>query len=70
MLLLKYVKDEQFQIHYINYLKLKKAKTREDEISHLLSNYDFIGISERIEESLVILSAAEDPNSGWRRYAQ
>jgi hypothetical protein len=54
--LLKYAKDEQFQTHYVNYLKLKNSKTREDEISHLLSNYDFIGVSERMDESLVVLS--------------
>jgi len=54
--LLKYVQDKQFQTHYVNYLRLQNFKTREQEIAHLMGNYDFIAVSERMDESLVVLS--------------
>lgn len=56
--LLAYVQDKQFQTHYVNYLRLKKVQSasREQEIEHIMANYDFIGVSERMDESLVVLS--------------
>lgn len=54
--ILQHVQDPRFKTHYVDILKLKKFDTRQEEIEHLIQNYDFIAISERMEESLVVLS--------------
>jgi hypothetical protein len=40
--------------NYLRLQRLSSSKTR--EIQHTLQNYDFLGISERMEESLVVLA--------------
>ena len=54
--ILQYVRNPRFKTHYVDILRLKEFDTRQEEIEHLIQNYDFIAISERMEESLVVLS--------------
>ena len=54
--ILKYIQHGRFKSHYVTYLRLKEFKTRQEEVDHLIQNYDFLAISERMEESLVVLS--------------
>ena len=54
--ILKYIRDDRFKKHYVDYLRLKQFMTREEEIGHLVQNYDFLAVSERMGESLVVLS--------------
>ena len=54
--ILEYIQRPKFKTHIVNYLKLKKFDTREQEIEHVIQNYDFIAVSERMAESLVVMS--------------
>jgi hypothetical protein len=69
MRILRHVQNPRFQSHYVNYLRLMESNAtvnnynnknnnnnRLEEISHILQNYDFLAISERMDESLVVLS--------------
>ena len=64
--MMKYLQDVQFKSFYVHYLALKEMNTTTgttvtsssmvDTIYDILHGYDFIAISERMEESLVVLS--------------
>ena len=54
--ILRYIQHRRFKTHYINYLRLKELKTSHEEVDHLIQNYDFLAVSERMDESLVVLS--------------
>lgn len=54
--MLNYMNQTTFKSFLIKYLRLKKYGSREEEIHHLIHNYDFLGISERMEESMVVLA--------------
>lgn len=54
--MLNYMNQTMFKSFFIKYLRLKKYGSREEEIHHLIHNYDFLGISERMEESMVVLA--------------
>ena len=54
--ILNHIQNPRFKTHYVDYLKLKTFHTRTEEIQHLIQNYDFIAVSERMDESLVVLS--------------
>ena len=55
-LILKHISHDRFKTFCTDYLRLKRFKTSELEIGHLLQNYDFLAVSERMGESLVVLS--------------
>ena len=55
-LILKSIQEPHFKAFTVDYMKLKKFKTKEEEIEHAIQNYDFIAVSERMAESLVVMS--------------
>jgi hypothetical protein len=56
-MILDYIQNEVgVKTYQTAYLRLKKCNTREQEIEHMIQNYDFFAISERMAESLVVLS--------------
>ena len=54
--ILKYVSHPRFKDFGVNYLKLMSFETKLEEVQHIIQNYDFIALSERMDESLVVLS--------------
>jgi hypothetical protein len=52
----EFMRKDRWQEYQTAYLRLKQFNTREQEIEHLIKNYDFLAISERMGESLVVLS--------------
>ena len=53
--ILKYVAKPRDKKFILDYLKLREFDTREEEIAHVIQNYDFIALSERMAESLVVM---------------
>jgi Sulfotransferase family len=54
--ILQYVSQPSWKTHLVEYLRLKEFTTRKKEIVHIFQNYDFLAVSERMEESIVVLS--------------
>ena len=54
--ILNFISKPVHQNYLVNYLRLKKFKTRREEIKHTVQNYDFIAVSERMAESVVVMS--------------
>ena len=56
-LILKHISQhDRFKTFCTDYLRLKRFKRSEQNIEHLLQNYDFLAVSEHMGESLVVLS--------------
>ncbi|KAI2506915.1 sulfotransferase family [Fragilaria crotonensis] len=54
--ILNFIGRPMHQNYLVKYLRLTKFETREEEIKHTIQNYDFIGVSERMAESVVVMS--------------
>ncbi|KAI2503847.1 sulfotransferase family [Fragilaria crotonensis] len=54
--ILDFVGRRKFKTYMLDYVKLKNFTNREEEIRHVIQNYDFIAVAERMPESLVVMS--------------
>jgi hypothetical protein len=54
--ILDFVGKPRYKAQIVDYLKLKAFQTKKEEIQHVIQNYDFIAVAERMAESLAVMS--------------